>query len=123
MKLVHGSGYEIIATGQCSDRTIRRRLTTWASRRPGQNCIKSLWPPTTRSSNFELGDLATDGCITGRSPQRRTETLGMHGADGVPMGIVSAGASRHDSRLLDPAMQAVTHQVGVARLPLSGQWT
>jgi transposase len=28
--LVHGSGYERIATAQCSDRTIRRRLKTWA---------------------------------------------------------------------------------------------
>ena len=29
--LVHGSGYERIATAGCSDRTIRRRLKTWAA--------------------------------------------------------------------------------------------
>jgi len=28
--LVHGSGYERIATAACSDRTIRRRRTDWA---------------------------------------------------------------------------------------------
>ena len=28
--LVHGSGYERIATPGCSDRTIRRRLQQWA---------------------------------------------------------------------------------------------
>lgn len=28
--LVHGSGYERIATPRCSDRTIRRRVTYWA---------------------------------------------------------------------------------------------
>jgi hypothetical protein len=28
--LVHGSGYERIATERCSDRTIRRRLKQWA---------------------------------------------------------------------------------------------
>jgi hypothetical protein len=28
--LVHGSGYERIATGKCSDPTIRRRLKEWA---------------------------------------------------------------------------------------------
>ena len=28
--LVHGSGYERIATPGCSDRTIRRRLQEWA---------------------------------------------------------------------------------------------
>lgn len=29
--LVHGSGYERIATPGCSDRTIRRRLHAWAA--------------------------------------------------------------------------------------------
>src|SRR3954467_12739175 len=33
--LVHGSGYERIATGACSDRTIRRRLAEWGPGRGG----------------------------------------------------------------------------------------
>ena len=34
--LVHGSGYERIASPGCSDRTIRRRLNDWAERGIGQ---------------------------------------------------------------------------------------
>src|SRR3954471_18862377 len=34
--LVHGSGYERIATRACSDRTIRRRLKAWATAGLGQ---------------------------------------------------------------------------------------
>ena len=34
--LVHGSGYERIASAGCSDRTIRRRLKDWAERGIGQ---------------------------------------------------------------------------------------
>ena len=34
--LVHGSGYERVATTGCSDRTIRRRLKDWAERGIGQ---------------------------------------------------------------------------------------
>jgi hypothetical protein len=34
--LVHGSGYERIASPGCSDRTIRRRLNNWAERGIGQ---------------------------------------------------------------------------------------
>ena len=45
--LVHGSGYERIATPGCSDRTIRRRLAR--GQRPGTDprCCASPWPPTT----------------------------------------------------------------------------
>ena len=47
--LVHGSGYERIATSGCSDRTIRRRLAKWAERNVGGgNCSKPRSPPTTR---------------------------------------------------------------------------
>ena len=34
--LVHGSGYERIATAGCSDRAIRRRLACWADLGLGQ---------------------------------------------------------------------------------------
>ena len=46
--LVHGSGYERLATPGCSDRTIRRRLVAWA--RPGTvgRCCAWRWLPTTR---------------------------------------------------------------------------
>ena len=46
--LVHGSGYERIATLGCSDRTIRRRLHDWAE--GGLAETPHAWPgrPTTR---------------------------------------------------------------------------
>ena len=46
--LVHGSGYERIATLGCSDRTIRRRLHDWAE--GGLAETLHAWPgrPTTR---------------------------------------------------------------------------
>jgi hypothetical protein len=34
--LVHGSGYERIATPGCPDRTIRRRLAEWADQGLGE---------------------------------------------------------------------------------------
>jgi hypothetical protein len=47
--LVHGSGYERLASPGCSDRTIRRRLADWAQAGPrSANCCGSRWPPTTR---------------------------------------------------------------------------
>jgi len=39
--LVHGSGYERIATPGCSDRTIRRRLADWAERDVGVELLKA----------------------------------------------------------------------------------
>jgi len=39
--LVHGSGYERIATPGCSDRTIRRRLAEWAERNVGVELLKA----------------------------------------------------------------------------------
>ncbi len=39
--LVHGSGYERIATPGCSDRTIRRRLLDWAERDVGVELLKA----------------------------------------------------------------------------------
>lgn len=77
---------------------------------------------------LSLNELAVDGCITkapsdgekaGSSPVDR----GKQGlkrsvasdARGIPLGIVSAGANRHDSPLLAPTLEAAKDQVG--RLP------
>lgn len=40
--LVHGSGYERIATDQCSDRTIRRRLHDWAEFEIGPSVLATV---------------------------------------------------------------------------------
>jgi hypothetical protein len=48
--LVHGSGYERIATAACSDRTIRRRLAEWLRPVSRSGCMLWPWPATTESS-------------------------------------------------------------------------
>ena len=62
--LVHGSGYERIATSGCSDRTIRRRLAQWA----GWGLASELHAAALRAYDqligLELGDVAVDGCLT-----------------------------------------------------------
>lgn len=124
--LVHSSGYERIATPGCSDRTIRRRVTEWAKHGLGQKLHEITLAAYDKIIGLELDDLATDGCITkapcggekaGPSPvDRRKGGLKRSvctEADGVPVGIVSAGANRHDSPLLEPTIEATKQQVGV----------
>ena len=72
---------------------------------------------------LELEDVAVDGCITkapcggeraGPSPaDRRKGGLKRSVATedhGIPLGIASAGANRHDSPLLAPTLQAAHRQ-------------
>lgn len=123
--MVHGSGYELIASVGCSDRTIRRRLKEWAEKGIGQKLHQIALAAYDKIVGLELDDLATDGCITkapcggdkaGLSPvdrrkgglKRSTTT----DARGVPVGMVSAGANRHDSPLLEPTIDNMKQQVG-----------
>jgi hypothetical protein len=119
--LVHGSGYERIATAGCSDRTIRRRLHEWAAAGLAETLHRLVLEQYDRLIGLELGDLSVDGCITkapgggekaGRSPvdrgkgglKRSTAVEGV----GVPLHLVSAGANRHDSPLLAPTLEGGT---------------
>jgi transposase len=129
--LVHGSGYERIATPGCSDRTIRRRLHDWAAAGLAEVLHTLVVEQYDRLIGLELDDLSVDGCITkapgggekaGRSPvdrgkqglKRSVVTDGY----GVPLHVVSAGANRHDSPLLSPTL------AGVAKLgPLAEEST
>jgi len=89
--LVHGSGYERIATPGCSDRTIRRRLAEWAERNVGVELLKAALAAYDQMIGLDLDDLSLDGSITkspvrrgtfgsvpGRSRQARHQTLGGH---------------------------------------------
>ena len=113
--LVHGSGYERIATPGCSDRTIRRRLAQWA----GWGLARQLHAAALRADDqligLELSNIAVDGCMTkapcggeraGPSPvDRRKGGLKRSVATegyGIPLGIASAGANRHDSPAAGP---------------------
>ena len=78
--LVHGSGYERIATPGCSDRTIRRRLHEWAAAGLSERLHTLALRAYDRMIGLDLEDLAVDGCLTkapgggavaGRSPVDR----------------------------------------------------
>lgn len=62
--LVHGSGYERIATLGCSDRTIRRRLHDWAEGGLAETLQALVLAQCDRMIGIELDDVAVDGCIT-----------------------------------------------------------
>ena len=115
--LVHGSGYERIASLGCSDATIRRRLKEWAALGLSEQVHTLALQAYDRMIGLDLDDLAVDGCITkapgggevaGRSPVDR----GKQGlkrslvtdASGIPLHLVSAGANRHDAPLLGPTL-------------------
>jgi hypothetical protein len=122
--LVHGSGYERIATAGCSDRTIRRRLRDWAVAGLATRLHALTLAAYDRIIGLDLDDLTGDGCITkapcggdkaGPSPVDRRKgglkrSVGTDGA-GVPLGLVSAGANRHDSPLLEPTVDQMDRQV------------
>ena len=123
--LVHGSGYERIASAGCSDRTIRRRLKDWAERGIGQQVHALALAAYDQIIGLELADVAVDGCMTkapcggplaGPSPvDRRKGGLKRSVATeaaGIPLGIAAAGANRHDSPLLAPTLGAAISQLG-----------
>jgi transposase len=115
--LVHGSGYERIASPACSDRTIRRRLRAWAEAGLMVKLHALVLAQYDRMIGLELGDVAVDGCITkapgggecaGRSPVDRgkqgLKRSVLVDGTGVPMSLVAAGANRHDSPLLEATL-------------------
>jgi len=120
--LVHGSGYERIATPGCSDRTIRRRVHEWADAGLAATLHTLVLQQYDHLIGLELADIAVDGCITkapcggdkaGRSPVDRGKqglkrSTAVDGA-GVPLHLVSAGANRHDAPLLKPTLQGLSH--------------
>jgi transposase len=125
LALVHGSGYERISSPGCSDRTIRRRVKEWAELGVSEKVHALALEAHDRMIGLGLTEISVDGCITkapsggekaGRSPVDR----GKQGlkrsvasdACGVPLGIVSDGANRHDSPLLGPTLEAAKEQVG-----------
>ncbi len=111
--LVHGSGYERIASPSCSDRTIRRRLREWAAAGLAEQLHTLALQAYDKMIGLELEDLAADGCITkapgggevaGRSPVDRgkggLKRSVITDGGGIPLHLVSAGANRHDAPLL-----------------------
>ncbi len=111
--LVHGSGYERIASPGCSDRTIRRRVQAWAAAGVMAQLHALALQAYDRMIGLDLADLAVDGCLTkapsggevaGRSPVDRgkqgLKRSVVTDGTGIPLHVVSAGANRHDAPLL-----------------------
>jgi hypothetical protein len=80
--LVHGAGYERIATPGCSDRTIRRRLHEWAAPGVAEQSHTLALQAYDKMIGLEWEDLAVAGRITkaagggagaGRSPVNRVK--------------------------------------------------
>ncbi len=126
LALVHGFGYERISTPGCSDRTIRRRLKEWSRQGISKALHALALDAYDRMIGLDLGEISVDGCITkapsgrekaGRSPVDRgkqgLKRSAACDARGVPRGIVSAGANRHDSPLLGLTLDAAQEQVGM----------
>jgi hypothetical protein len=125
--LVHGSGYERIASPGCSDRTIRRRLIEWAGH--GRQLLRLALAAFDQMIGLDLDDLAVDGAITkapcggevaGRSPvdrgkQGMKRSVACDGG-GIPLHLVAARANEHDSPLLEPTLAAIPDMLGPQRL-------
>jgi hypothetical protein len=123
--LVHGSGYERIATPGCSDRTIRRRLRDWAEAGHGKTLLRITLAAFDPMIGLDLDDLAVDGSITkspcggevsGRSPVDRgkqgTKRSVACDGDGIPLHLVAARANDHDSPLLEPTLAGICDMIG-----------
>jgi hypothetical protein len=123
--LVHGSGYERIASEGCSDRTIRRRVKIWAGLGLAERLHAVALAAYDLIIGMDLSDVSVDGCITkapcggekaGPSPVDRRKgglkrSVCVEGY-GIPLGLVSAGANRHDSPLLEATLRAASAQAG-----------
>ncbi|WP_224391014.1 IS5 family transposase [Pseudonocardia sp. ICBG1293] len=123
--LVHGSGYERIATPGCSDRTIRRRLAQWAAAGVGEQVLRAALAGYDQMIGLDLDDLSADGAITkapcggegagcnpvDRGKQGTKRSVVCDGA-GIPLHLISARANDHDSPLLKPTLIGIYDMIG-----------
>jgi transposase len=118
--LVHGSGYERIASSACSDATIRRRLKQWAAAGIAEQVHAVALAAYHRVIGLLLADIGADGCITkapcgGQHARPSPVDRGKQGrkrsvvteARGILLGAVHAGANTHDSPLLAPTLDTL----------------
>jgi transposase len=120
--LVFGAGYRRIADDRCSATTLRRRRDEWIKAGVMEHLEQFARDAYDRLIGLELDDVAVDGCLTkapcggqvaGRNPTDRGK-LGIKrstltDAGGLPLGVVSAPANRHDSPLLAPTLDVLKH--------------
>lgn len=115
--LVFGCAYEKIADESCSATTLRRRRDEWIEAGSMEALEEIALESYDQMIGLEFSEVAIDCCITkapcggqkaGRSPVDR----GKQGikrsvavdARGIPLGIITAPANRHDSPLLEQTL-------------------
>jgi hypothetical protein len=117
--LVFGCAYWRIADEGCSATTLRRRRDEWIEMGLMDAVEEIALAAYDRIIGLELADVCVDGCITkapcggqkaGKSPVDRgkqgIKRSTMVDAKGIPLGVLSAPANRHDSPLLGPTLEA-----------------
>jgi len=118
--LVFGCAYWRIADHTCSATTLRRRRDEWIEAGVMDRLEEIAREAYDRTIGLDLSDVAVDCCITkapcggekaGKSPVDRgkqgIKRSMMVDGEGIPLGVVAAGANRHDSPLLAPTLDAL----------------
>ena len=123
--LVFGCAYERIADEGCSDTTLRRRRDEWIALGAMDELRELVLEAYDRFVGLELSDIAVDCCITkapcggekaGGGPVDRGKrgikrSVAVDGG-GIPVGVVTAPANRHDSPLLAETLDAAVGALG-----------
>jgi transposase len=118
--LVFGCAYWRIADESCSATTLRRRRDEWIEAGVMDDLEEMARESYDRVIGLDMADVAVDCCITkapcggekaGRSPvdrgKRGIKRSVVVDAEGIPLGVVSSPANRHDSPLLAPTLDAL----------------
>jgi len=129
--LVFGCAYERIADEECSATTLRRRRDEWIEAGSMEALEELALESYDRIIGLELSEVAVDCCITkapcggekaGRSPvdrgKRGIKRSMAVDADGIPLGVITAPANRHDSPLLGETLDTVGELPGQASVHL-----
>lgn len=124
--LVFGCAYWRISDEGCSATTLRRRRDEWIELGAMDALEKIVREAYDRLVGLELGEVAVDCCITkapcggeksGRSPvdrgKRGIKRSVAVDARGIPLGVVTAPANRHDSPLLAQTLDAAAGALGL----------
>ena len=124
--LVFGCAYWRIADETCSATTLRRRRDEWIEAGVMDELEEAAREAYDRVIGLQLADVAVDcriakaprgGEKAGESPVDRGEQglkrSMMVDGEGIPLGVVAAGANRHDSPLLAPTLDALNSLGGL----------
>jgi len=129
--LVFGCAYWRIADEGCSATTLRRRRDEWIEAGVMEELEEMVRESYGRVIGLDTAEVAVDCCIikapcgghkAGRSPvdrgKRGIKRSVVVDAEGIPLGVVSAPANRHDSPLLAPTLEAL-EALGLPPEPVS----